>query len=301
MTDPWATPPPTPSPWTTPPPRNAGWSPTPAPWIAPQPWLTGPPPPGSPRYWSPAPPKRRRTGLIVGISIGVVGILVIAIVSAVLVAVTHGRDIAGSPGYSTFTGPAGLPFPVGRPWGPACQPIRFTVEEHVPDDVYTQVVSVVSEARADGLDVTVEDRSFRWQPDSLYYPPGMTGNDVQRVGIFVNNGAAPVLSDGQPEHVNLGYDATRDVDGKHEDLSDPQGTLQMATLAGDAVGQRRAVRDIVALTQGVGGSNRSDSGLGRGSTRDSFSSADIAAMKNMSGCGEAPAAVVEHLQPSARL
>jgi hypothetical protein len=280
MTDPWAAPP----------------SPTPSPWLAPQPWLAGPPPPGQPIYWSPQPPKPRRTGLIVGISIGVVVALVIGIVGvrAIFVAVVHGRDIAGSPGYSTFTGPRGMPFPVGRPWGRTCQPIRFTVEEHVPDDVYAQIVTVVNEARADGLDVTLEDRSFLWRLDSLYYPPGTTSDNVQRVGIFVNNGPAPVFSDGQPEHVNLGYDASPDADGKHEDLSNPQGTLQMATLAGDVVGQRLAVRNIIALTQGVAGSNRSDSGLGRLSTRDSFSPTDIAAMKHMSGCGDTPDAVVEH-------
>lgn len=164
----------------------------------------------------------------------------------------------------------------------------------MPDDVYAQVVSVVNEARADGLDVTLEDRSFLWKPDSLYYPSGTTSTDVQRVGIFVNNGAAPVFSDGQREHVNLGYDASPDADGKHDDLVDPQGVLQMETLEGDAVGQRGAVRNIIALTQGVAGSSRSDTGLGRSSTRDSFSPADIAAMKNMSGCGDAPNAIVEH-------
>jgi hypothetical protein len=243
-------------------------------------------------YWSPPPPNPRRTGLIVGISISVV-VLVIAIVAALLVAVTHDRYTTGSGGYSTFTGPAGLPFPVGRPWGRACQPVRFTVEEHVPDEVYAQVVSVVNEARANGLDVTLEDRSFLWRPDSLYYPRGMTSADVQRVGIFVNTGPAALLADGAPAHVTFGWDATRDTDGRHEDLVGPQGTLQMETLAGDAVGQRHALRDIVALTQGISGSSLSDSGLGSGSTRDSFSPKDIAAMKKMSGCGEAPAAVVE--------
>jgi hypothetical protein len=210
-------------------------------------------------------------------------------------AVTHGRDIAGAPGYSTFTGPKGMPFPVGRPWGRACQPIRFTVEEHVPDDVYAQVVSVVNEARADGLDVTIEDRSFLWHLDSLYYPPGMTSDDVQRVGIFVNNGSPTLLRNGQPGHVNFGWDATPDPDGRHEDMTDAQGTLQMAMLAGDAVGQRRSVRDIIGLTQGIAGSTLSDSELKSGATRDSFSLADLAAMKHMSGCGDAPAAVVEHI------
>ncbi|HEY5050230.1 MAG TPA: hypothetical protein VII50_04970 [Acidothermaceae bacterium] len=285
MTDPWTPPPlPTPPPWT-----------TPQPWLAPQPWLTGPPP-GQPQFWGPPPPQPRRTGLVVGICIGVVVLLVIGFVGAraFLVAVTHGRDIAGAPGYVTFSGPTGNPFPVGRPFGQACQPIRFTVEAHVPDDVYAQVVTVVNEARADGLDVTLEDRSFLWKPDSLYYPPGTTSADVQRVGIFVNNGSPELLSNGQPAHVILGYDASPDADGKHDDLVGPQGTLQMGTVAGDAVGQRRAVREIIALTQGVAGSSRSDSGLGSGSTLDSFSPQDIATMKKMSGCNDAADSVVEH-------
>src|SRR5207249_10664443 len=34
--------------------------------------------------------------------------------------------ISGAPGYRTFTGPRGEPMAVGRPWGPVCQPVRFT-------------------------------------------------------------------------------------------------------------------------------------------------------------------------------
>ncbi|HZV25840.1 MAG TPA: hypothetical protein VFG00_06090 [Acidothermaceae bacterium] len=244
----------------------------------------------------PSPPKRRRTGLIAGISVSVVVLALLGFVGAraFLAAATHGRDIAGAPGYVTFSGPTGNSFPVGRPFGHACQPIRFTVEEHVTDAVYAQVVSVVNEARADGLDVTLEDRTFAWKPDSLYYPAGTTSAGVLRVGIFANTGAPNMLSNGQPAHVILGYDASPDADGKHDDMVGPQGTLQMETLAGDVVGQRRAVREIIALTQGVAGSTRSDTGLGSASTRDSFSPTDIAAMKNMSGCGNAPTTVVEH-------
>jgi hypothetical protein len=248
-------------------------------------------------YWGPVPPPPRRTGLIVGISIVVAVVLAIGAVSVrgFVVTVMHGRDIAGSPGYSTFTGPEGKPFPVGRPWGKACEPIRFTVEEHVPDDVYAQIVTAVNAARAYGLDVTLEDRSFMWHPDSLYYPPGTTSDDVERVGIFVNNGPAPMLSNGKPEHVDLSWDASLDPDGRHEDLTDAQGTLQMATLTGDPAGQRRAVRYIIALTQGVSGSNVDFSSLKSGNTQDNFSLPDLAAMKHMSGCGDAPAAVVEHI------
>ncbi|HEY5049902.1 MAG TPA: hypothetical protein VII50_03310 [Acidothermaceae bacterium] len=68
----------------------------------------------------------------------------------------------------------------------------------------------------------------------------------------------------------------------------------MALLAGDAARQRHTARGIMALTQGISGSSWSDSGLRSGSTRDSCSPKDIAAMKNVSGCHEALAGVVEH-------
>jgi hypothetical protein len=69
----------------------------------------------------------------------------------------------------------------------------------------------------------------------------------------------------------------------------------MATLAGDPAGEQRALDFIIALTQGVSGSTTSFSGLSSGSTQDHFSLADLAAMKHMSGCGDAPDSVVEHI------
>jgi hypothetical protein len=308
MTDPWSAPPWTNTPAPTPPPT------TPPPWAAPTPWTAAPPwnaapqwnaapawnaaPPtaGPAMYWGPAPPTPRRTGPIIGICVALTVVLAVGTVGVqAFVAASHARNIAGSPGYSTFTGPSGKPFPVGRPWGKACQPIRFTVDGQVPDDVYQQIAGMVDVARLAGLDVTIEDRSFMWHPDSLYYPPGTTSADVQRVGIFVSNGPAPLLSNGQPEHVDLRYDTSRDPDGQHEDMVAAQGTLQMATLTGDPAGQRLAMRYIIALTQGVSGSSLRYSGLRNGSTQENFSLADVAAMKHMSGCGDAPDAVVEHI------
>jgi hypothetical protein len=66
---------------------------------------------------------------------------------------------SGATGYSTFTGRvapiAARPRPsVGTP----CEPIRFTVEEPMPDWVYIQVAVVVGEARGDGIDVALETR-----------------------------------------------------------------------------------------------------------------------------------------------
>ena len=54
------------------------------------------------------------------------------------------RHIPGADGYRRFGGPHGKLIAVGRPWGHACQPVRFSVEEHVPDWVYTQIAAVVA-------------------------------------------------------------------------------------------------------------------------------------------------------------
>jgi hypothetical protein len=254
-------------------------------------------------YWNRVPPKPRRNGLIVGVCVGVVVVLSIGIfgVSEALVSAEHRGGAAGTSGYTTFTGPSGLPLREAQPWGPVCQPIVFSVGKDVPADVYAQIVSVVNEARTAGLDVTVEDRSSNWRTDSLWYPLELQGDPatlqsagIRTVGIFVNNGAYPLLNTGQPEHVGLTWTVVPDSDGQHDDLTGAQATLQMKTLAGDAAAQRHAMRYIVALTQGIAGSSRSDSGLKTGTTRDSFSKKDISAMKIMSGCDDAPDATVEH-------
>jgi hypothetical protein len=195
--------------------------------------------------------------------------------------------INGATGYYTFTGPLGRPLAVGRPWGKRCQPIRFTANANVPYDVYQQIVAVVHEARAVGIDVTVESRTFWWQPESLHYPAGMTPSDVKRVPFFAHFTPAPTLSNGRPERVGLGWDASADPDGHHEDITYAQAILQMSVLAGDRLAQRRAVRQAIAMTQGIMRTSRTDSGIRSGTTVDAFSSLDIAAMRLMSGCGTA--------------
>jgi hypothetical protein len=37
--------------------------------------------------------------------------------------------------------------PFGRPWGVACEPIRFAVDQSVPKWAYTQIAAVVAQAR----------------------------------------------------------------------------------------------------------------------------------------------------------
>jgi hypothetical protein len=202
------------------------------------------------------------------------------------------RPIAGAPGYRTFGGPHGKPLAIGRPWGRPCQPIRFTVEEHVPDWVYTQVDAVVAEARRDGIDVTLETRSFAWSPTSLYYARGQSPATVARVAIFAKDGSPPRLSDGGVEHIRLGWDARVDADGRHEDVTYADGRLWMQALAAAPQAVRRSIRQLVALTQGIIGTSSAGSGIARNTAVDRFSSADVAAMRLMSGCGDAAGPVV---------
>lgn len=224
--------------------------------------------------------RRRAVVLLVGLTLGGFGV--------VLPLMLRGPDfaIAGASGYSTFAGPHGKPLAIGRPWGEPCQPIRFNVDESVPAWVYAQVASVVQEARSDGIDVTLENRRFLWRPASLYYLDGQTPASTVRVAIFAQNGAPPRFADGQPEHINLGWDARLDRGGQHEDLTLVQGELWMQTLSQHPQAVRRAIRQLVAMTQGIIRTDRHDSAIAEGTGLDHFTAADVAAMKRMSGCSQ---------------
>ena len=74
------------------------------------------------------------------------------------------------------------------------------------------------------------------------------------------------------------------ADGTNEVITYLQGTLYLKNIAGNAVVERLATRQLIAFTQGIGASTASGSGIANGSTVDNFSSADIAAMQRMSGC-----------------
>jgi len=215
--------------------------------------------------------------------------LVCVVATGVWLALARGPhpSIAGAPGYRTYGGPHGKVLAMGRPWGVACQPVRFTVEEHVPDWIYRQAAAVVAEARRNGIDVTIETRSFMWTPASLYYAPGQTPATTVRVPIFVNDGKPPPRHDGQPQHINLGWNARLDDGGRHEAVTDMQGILYTRSIANDTQSARRSVRQLIALTQGIIDADRSDSAIALDTSIDRFSAADIAAMKRMSGCENA--------------
>lgn len=265
-----------------------------------QPW--GAPPSGPGDVWPTSPPPTRRKIRARNVLVGLVAAFVLA--EAVIgglngvarqrVAIApHGTlqqrvrsDLSG--GYITFVGPLGRRLPEGRPWGRACQPVRLAVEKHVADPVYAQVAAVVAEARRGGLDIALETRGYRWYPTSLFYPPGVVAADVKRVGVFSDALPAPRLQNGSPERVGFDYDAAPDADGGHEVLTSAMGTLRMATLAGHPREQRTAVRQLVALTQGVHAGHRAkgatDTGLSTGTAADAFTRADLAVMRAMSGC-----------------
>ena len=225
--------------------------------------------------------RRRLIAGLLGLALPLAGVGV-----GLWIVYEHGQDLAipGAPGYSTFTGPLGKPLPVGRPWGRPCQPVRFAVEEHVPDWVYDQVDAVVTAARRDGIDVALETRQFFWSPGTLYYMDGQTTASTVRIGIFADDGTPPELSNGQPEHIGFGWDAILDPDGHNEDLTQADGMLWMQTLGANAKAVRRSVRQLIAMTQGIMSTSRRSSGIARDSNIDRFTTADIAAMDRMSGC-----------------
>lgn len=196
--------------------------------------------------------------------------------------------IPGAPWYSTFTGPLGGPMQVGRPWGKPCQPVLVDVAADIPRPIYAEVATVIGQARAAGLDVTIINLANKWDP-GLLYPPGQTDSTVKVVNIYAATGPARTLSNGHREHIELGWNARPAPDGEHEILTQAQGSLYLSVIAGQPLVARRAARQLIALTQGIVASVAPGSGIADGTDVDRFSTADINAMQTMSGC---------HFQPT---
>lgn len=214
---------------------------------------------------------------------GLVAVSVVASLAGRDLAFSHSRGIAGAPGYTTYGGPHGLPMAEGHPWGQPCQPVLFDVSSGVPDGDYQQIVSAVDAARAEGVDVAVETRNFMWNPSQLY-PPGQSLATVKVVAIFGNWNSPPHLGNGHLERIEFGWDAAVSSDGHHEHLTDLQATLWLSQVDGYPDRVRIATRQLIAFAQGIGGSTAAGSGVGRGTTEDRFSPADLHAMALMSGC-----------------
>jgi hypothetical protein len=160
----------------------------------------------------------------------------------------------------------------------------LVANSNVPGWIYSQIATVVSQARERGIDVTLETRQFYWVPSSLYYRDGQSAATSVQVAIFADDGAAPTLSNGQPEHIDLGWDAKVDSDGHNEDLTNVQGTLWTQELAGQPESVRRSIRQLIAMTQGIAATSHQVSGISDATTTDRFTSDDLAAMRRMSGC-----------------
>lgn len=232
-----------------------------------------------------APTRRRHQALATLLS---VVIPLAALGGRIAIGYEHRAALAipGAPGYFRFGGSHGKLLAVGRPWGSACQPIRFAVEPNTPDDVYSDFASVVAEARSDGLDVTLDNRQLTWTPQALYYPPGQSSASVRRVLIDWETGPPRRLGNGTSERLKLGWNTAVDADGDHEDITSAQGQLWSRSLANQPQAVRRSIRQLIAMTQGVMRTSRADSGIAQDTGNDRFSTADVAAMKLMSGCGD---------------
>lgn len=218
----------------------------------------------------------------------VTGLVALSVVASFVgrnldMALSHSRGIAGAPGYTTYGGPHGLPMAEGRPWGQRCQPVLIDVSSGVPDGDYQQIVSAVDSARADGVDVAIETRNFMWDPNQLY-PAGQSLATVKVVAIFGSWKSPRRLASGRLERIEFGWDAAVSSDRHHEHLTDLQATLWLSQVDGYPDRVRIATRQFIAFAQGVGGSTAAGSGIGRGTTVDEFSPADLHAMALMSGC-----------------
>jgi hypothetical protein len=241
----------------------------------------------------PSAPRRHAglkiTGLVGGVVLALVAaVTIIGNISDTVAQTVQGGQSAGTAGYSTFEGPHGYPMRVGAPWGHPCVPVVFNVEDSVPDKVYVELVRVVAEARAAGLNVTVETRQHTWRRDEVY-PPGVQDSDVAFVPVFADTDGGHLRSDGQPARDNVGWNATLEADGHHEHLTHLSETLHLATLGDDPLEYRRSLRKFVGWSHGISDSTHPDSALPlRDPERpDAFSAKDIEAMKTMSGCSGA--------------
>ena len=190
--------------------------------------------------------------------------------------------ISGAPGYSTYTGPRGLPLEVGEPWGTACEPIVFVAKD-LPSDVYLEARDVVVAARAAGLDMAIDDDHGHWSPTDLY-PPGLTEAQVTFVPVFVDSTSTPRRSNGEPEHLSFGWDTRLSPDRRHEILTDMQATLYLKNLGSDPISIGRSIRQLVAFSEGVSDTTIAGSAIADNSTARGFLQTDLSALHLMSGC-----------------
>ncbi len=190
-------------------------------------------------------------------------------------------EIAGAPGYFTYSGQSGAPLEEGEPWGTPCRPIVF-LAKHLPASMYQEALSIVLTARTDDLDVTIDDNGGIWDPMALY-PPGLTAAGVTFVPIFPDATSTPKLADGKPEHIAFGWDARPSSNGSHEIMVDLQATLYVKNIGADQLATSRAIRQLIAFAEGVSDTTVAGSAIAADGAAG-FTQQDINAMHLMSGC-----------------
>jgi hypothetical protein len=182
----------------------------------------------------------------------------------------------------------GLPFPEGRPWGEPCQPIVFDINDTLPGQQVMLIEQAIQNARALGLDVTYAYPD--WYPSTPYLA-GQTNTSVQIINIVPSEQwPSPVDDFGLHEHIEFGWDARVSNNGRHEVLTDLTGTLFLHAVAGAPQSTKRAVRELIAFSQGVAGSSATGSTISSGNAATEFSKDDMNAMQRMSGCALQPTA-----------
>jgi hypothetical protein len=237
---------------------------------------------------------------LAGMIIGIVELVLSLVVVSIFVALIgtgslsklqdHSTAIGGAPGYWTTTGPVGLAFPEGRPWGESCQAIVFDIDDTLPGPQVILIEQAIQNARALGLDVTYAYPDNTWYPSALY-PPGQTNSSVQTVNIVPSEQwPSPVDDFGTHEHIEFGWDARVSSNGRHEVLTDVTATLFLHAVTGEPKSTKRAVRELIAFSQGVAGSSARGSAISSGNTATQFTKDDINAMQRMSGCTFHPTA-----------
>ena len=189
--------------------------------------------------------------------------------------------ISGAPGYTTVTGPAGLPLAEGMPWGRRCQPILFQVDDTVPAQQVDLIQQAVERARALGIDVTFEDQNLGWSPSALY-PPGQTSSTMEVVQIAATTETPPLLRTATSStSTSRGAPTSHPTDGTR--CSPVWMRRSFAAVQGDPQATERSVRQLIAFSQGIGASTPPVR-ASRAAIADAYSSKDLAAMQRMSGC-----------------
>lgn len=200
-----------------------------------------------------------------------------------------GFTIQGEPGYFAIAGQQGQAVPFGRPWGAACQPIRFAVDSSVPGWVYSQIASVVAQARAEKIDVVLESRDGRWKHSALYYRGGQSAATTKQVKIVAGAGTPSTAK--HQAAMRLTTDTKLDANRHNDDLTSVTAAFDMQVVGSSTASVRRSIRQLIAWTQGISETTDPISGITQRSFTDRFTTSDLSAMLTMSGCSALPTTV----------